>query len=69
MRLLTKTRKIQVLIRIEQFKGYKNRSDINHKSVNKVKRDEIFVATKSGYVPDDADNGIPATVLIDQLIE
>lgn len=36
---------------------------------HKIERDEIFVASKSGYIPDDADNGIPASVLVDQLIE
>jgi len=32
-----------------------------------VERDEIFVSTKAGYIPDDADNGIPATTLIQDL--
>jgi aryl-alcohol dehydrogenase-like predicted oxidoreductase len=34
-----------------------------------LQRDEIFVSTKAGYVPDDADNGIPAKLLIDTMIE
>lgn len=32
-----------------------------------VERDEIFVSTKAGYIPDDADNGIPAASLIQDL--
>ena len=35
----------------------------------RISRDELFVTTKNGYIPDDSDNGIPATVLIEQLIE
>lgn len=35
----------------------------------RVQRDEIFVCSKNGYVPDDADNGIPASLLISQLVE
>ena len=34
----------------------------------RLSRDEIFVASKSGYIPDDADNGIPAATLIEELI-
>ena len=30
-----------------------------------IGRDEIFVTTKNGYVPEDSDNGIPSTVLIE----
>lgn len=33
-----------------------------------VQRDELFVCTKNGYIPDDADNGIPAATLIEDLI-
>lgn len=35
----------------------------------RISRDEIFISTKSGYIPDDADFGIPHTTLVDQLIE
>lgn len=34
-----------------------------------INRDELFVATKHGYVPDDADNGVPANALIEQLVD
>jgi len=34
-----------------------------------IKRDEVFISTKAGYMPDDGDNGIPASVLIEELIE
>ena len=34
-----------------------------------LKRDEIFIATKNGYVPDDADSGLPAAILIEELKE
>jgi diketogulonate reductase-like aldo/keto reductase len=30
----------------------------------RIKRDEIFICSKNGYVPDDADNGIPASLLV-----
>jgi len=29
----------------------------------------VFISTKAGYVADDGDNGIPASVLIEELIE
>lgn len=29
----------------------------------------MFISTKAGYVADDGDNGIPASVLIEELIE
>lgn len=35
----------------------------------RVQRDEIFVCSKNGYVPDDAENGIPATLMIGKLVE
>ena len=35
----------------------------------RISRDEIFISTKSGYVPDDADFGKPHTTLIEELIE
>ena len=31
----------------------------------RLSRDEIFVASKSGYIPDDADRGIPAATLVE----
>lgn len=34
-----------------------------------VQRDEVFVTTKNGYVPEDADNGIPSAVLVEQLVD
>jgi len=34
----------------------------------KLTRDMVFVATKTGYVPDDADAGIPGSTLIETLI-
>ena len=34
-----------------------------------LKRDEIFVATKNGYIPDDADNGKSAAMLVQELQE
>jgi|LauGreDrversion4_2_1035121.scaffolds.fasta_scaffold83771_2 aryl-alcohol dehydrogenase-like predicted oxidoreductase len=30
-----------------------------------LSREEIFIATKHGYVPDDAENGISASFLVD----
>ena len=35
----------------------------------RLSRDEIFVSSKSGYIPDDADHGIPAATLVEQLID
>lgn len=35
----------------------------------RIGRDEIFVSTKNGYVPDDSDNGVSAQLLVDQLVE
>ena len=35
---------------------------------DRVSRDEIFIATKNGYIPDDADNGIPVATLVEDLI-
>ena len=32
--------------------------------VEPIQRDEIFVSSKNGYVPDDSDNGLPASHLI-----
>ena len=29
-----------------------------------IQRDEIFVSSKNGYVPDDSDNGLPASQII-----
>lgn len=34
-----------------------------------VSRDELFIATKNGYIPDDADKGKSAAMLIQELIE
>lgn len=31
-------------------------------------RDELFIASKGGFVPEDADNGIPGRVVIEDLI-
>lgn len=35
---------------------------------DRLSRDEIFVSSKSGYIPDDSDNGVPAATLIEELI-
>ena len=35
----------------------------------RISRDEIFVTTKNVYVPEDADNGIPSNILVEQLID
>ena len=35
----------------------------------RLSRDEIFVASKSGYIPDDADKGIPGATLVEELID
>lgn len=32
-------------------------------------RDEVFISTKNGYIPDDADRGVPATILIQEMME
>jgi hypothetical protein len=29
----------------------------------------FFVSTKAGYVPEDADKGVPSSILIEELIE
>ena len=34
-----------------------------------VTREEIFVASKNGYIPDDSDNGKSASMLVEELIE
>ena len=34
-----------------------------------IKRDEIFISTKNGYLPDDADKGKSVNMLIDELVE
>ena len=34
-----------------------------------IKRDEIFICSKNGYIPDDADHGKNALMLIDELID
>ena len=34
-----------------------------------VKRDELFISTKNGYIPDDADSGKSAAMLTAELIE
>ena len=34
-----------------------------------MQRDELFVASKNGYIPDDSDNGKSAAMLIEELIE
>lgn len=44
------------------------RTLLNDKSYG-LKRDELFISTKNGYVPDDADSGIPASILIEDLKE
>ena len=33
----------------------------------KISRDEIFIATKNGYLPNDADSGIPVSTLLETL--
>ena len=43
-------------------------TDVQNKPFT-VSRDELFVTTKHGYVPDDADNGVPANALIEQLVD
>ena len=45
------------------------RSLMSEDNEDPISRDEIFVASKNGYIPEDADNGIPSSVLIDDLIE
>jgi len=35
----------------------------------RVQRDELFICSKNGYVPDDADNGVPASLLVGKLVE
>jgi len=42
-------------------------SSSNNESL--LSRDEIFVSSKNGYVPDDADNGVPAAILVEDLKE
>jgi aryl-alcohol dehydrogenase-like predicted oxidoreductase len=32
-------------------------------------RDELFISTKNGYIPDDADRGLPASILIQEMLE
>lgn len=49
----------------EEFGQFKDLKDDSFQ----IKRDEIFVTTKNGYVPEDSDNGIPSAVLIEQLID
>ena len=39
------------------------------KSGFKLTRDMFFISTKSGYVSDDADKGLPSSTLIEELIE
>jgi len=34
-----------------------------------VSRDELFIASKNGYIPDDSDNGKSAGMLIEELVE
>ena len=34
-----------------------------------ISRDELFIASKNGYIPDDADHGTSASMLIQQLTE
>ena len=34
-----------------------------------ISREELFVATKNGYIPDDADHGINAAMLVAKLVE
>ena len=35
----------------------------------KISRDELFISSKNGYVPDDSDLGISAAILIEDLKE
>jgi aryl-alcohol dehydrogenase-like predicted oxidoreductase len=35
----------------------------------KLERDGLFICTKNGYIPDDADKGIPAATLVEGLID
>ncbi|EAR85009.1 aldo/keto reductase family oxidoreductase (macronuclear) [Tetrahymena thermophila SB210] len=39
------------------------------KNQNKITRDQYFLASKGGFLVDDADQGIPSTVLINNLIQ
>ena len=32
-------------------------------------RDQFFIASKSGYIPEDAINGVPGRILMKELIE
>lgn len=34
----------------------------------KYERDELFVSSKIGYIPEDADQGIPGRVLVNDLV-
>ena len=34
-----------------------------------IQRDELFVASKNGYIPDDADEGKSASMLVEELVE
>lgn len=34
-----------------------------------IEREEIFLCTKNGYIPDDADIGAPASILVQNLID
>jgi hypothetical protein len=45
----------------EEFGNFKDLKGNNFR----INRDEIFVTTKNGYIPEDSDNGIPSTVLIE----
>lgn len=33
------------------------------------KRDELFVCSKIGYIPDDSDKGIPAATLVQEMVD
>jgi aryl-alcohol dehydrogenase-like predicted oxidoreductase len=35
----------------------------------KQNRDELFICTKNGYIPDDADRGLPASILIQDMLD
>ena len=35
----------------------------------RIQRDELFICSKNGYVPDDSDNGLPAAQLIAKMVE
>lgn len=52
--------------RAERALGAAIHTLVNNEGVN---RNELFISSKNGYIPDDADQGINAAMLTAQLIE